>query len=57
MADPLFRRAVIECVLETSDALGLREPIGPAGCAKVLGDPTFLTRLRGLALATIEAQA
>ena len=55
MACPVFRRAVCECVEATADALGLREPIGPEGCAKVLTDPVFQQRLAALTLATLEA--
>jgi hypothetical protein len=57
MADPLFRRSVIEILLASADELGLPEPLGREGVARVQADPVFLSRLQALAIATIEAQA
>ena len=57
LSDEAFRQAVIECVLASAQAMGLTEPIGPQGFAKVAADPVFQSRVSALALATLEAGA
>jgi hypothetical protein len=55
LADPTFRAAVIECVILGAQEMGLTEPIGPQGFAKVAADPVFQSRLSALALATLSS--
>ena len=57
MGDPTFRAAVIECVILGAQEMGLTEPIGPQGFAKVAADPTFRARVDALVLATLESGA